>query len=1194
MMLGSVNAALFKSLTKTIDLKAVPDLSLEYYLKDNVNSSGKSGVYKNTKNISQSITTSATPGNTIYRIAIPIDDTGFYTLSFNVDFWKGTSATADIFVRTLDTPVGCQVVHSKQIPIKSGTVYSMAPDNTTNNGYVYGGKLQYDDLEDPNLSVPLLNAKDHYQWKTLAPSRKEKVDLTYSVNDDDITNGYVTWVWDFKGLVGSTNYTLNLTDISITKLEPNDETKPYFEFMNTQYVNNAIAPTQKDVLSNSKWYGANTSGYTRHNAARGTYVTNGTYNSITMQASPLFKCWSEYGSHRFLTGADSSDKAHSNVLVFNVPIINVKKGTSYRVSFDFSVARQGHNNNLELDDYEYQYKDPPSYSHGSVLEKDVNYASTYNQFFNDTDPNGTLQFQSFLHSGAEDAYNLKGLTDSTGRQQVNMLNKRFSTHWLTRYDEIMSVPDTSNETTCKYTSNIANSNTSHAEALNSGLTSDFRDESFSCTFTNEDGEKETVTVKGGGGINWLNAIRHSEINGDNKINWLTFYNTSFTFNIDPNDIDVTVGSDGYCNDLYWTWTIDALEQTAWYRIKIENVRIEEVVQYGSYFDANGMKLAGSDEGLVDFFPNGNATKVSTAVVDNTFRSANGTGQNFGARGYVEQMLSATNIFGAIYDAGDESINGNYQITLSGYCAAKGGVEKYVWSADGGKTWNDMLGGTVSSFDGDADDNYVSKYCEKFVDQAFVGRTDKTSTYVKDTYDSITGYSVDNLYKHSDGYYYDHVDFQEEDGINFRFENIIADLSEYKYQHNLDIIFAAVPRSNPLLRCEILRIINYNSTKNYRTYTNDFISDIEVMTSGNKLNATYNATAESTVQFTNMYGIKCDTGTPSSAGGYAFRTATSHDYSEVRTLFSDFPIKTSLQLKGWAIVQGGVEKYMWSADYGKSWSSEWANSTLTSSAISTSQRENWYDGKATADATLSTNSSFDLTVDLSEYIGQVVDIIVAAKPQGSDALCPVSRIDNVAVYGDSGTFYTKILGVTAGSTALTPTYFHIDKTVLNGVTKNVTTDALAQWNLNYGANNAEEFAYTIFEPYNVDVTSTRFYNNSVNNIAAGENLTINGYMACKGGITEFRYSFDEGETYKTVTRDNTYVLHSGGINNALKSDSSFVADDYANGNFSTENGGSDLVIEIPAELKGSERNLLVYAVNGTGEQFPILHLKLNIT
>ncbi|MBQ2425072.1 MAG: hypothetical protein II263_01045, partial [Lachnospiraceae bacterium] len=40
-----------------------------------------------------------------------------------------------------------------------------------------------------------------------------------------------------------------------------------------------------------------------------------------------------------------------------------------------------------------------------------------------------------------------------------------------------------------------------------------------------------------------------EVNGDNKINWLTFYNTSFTFNIDPNDADVTVGSDGYCNNL---------------------------------------------------------------------------------------------------------------------------------------------------------------------------------------------------------------------------------------------------------------------------------------------------------------------------------------------------------------------------------------------------------------------------------------------------------------------------------------------------------------------------------------------------------------------------------------------------------------------------------------------------------------------
>ena len=50
----------------------------------------------------------------------------------------------------------------------------------------------------------------------------------------------------------------------------------------------------------------------------------------------------------------------------------------------------------------------------------------------------------------------------------------------------------------------------------------------------------------------------------------------------------------------------------------------------------------------------------------------------------------------------------------------------------------------------------------------------------------------------------------------------------------------------------------------------------------------------------------------------------------------------------------------------------------------------------------------LTCDLSDYEGKVVDIIVAAKPKKSDVYCPIARIDNVAVYGLEGTFFTRLV------------------------------------------------------------------------------------------------------------------------------------------------------------------------------------------
>ena len=1179
-MLGNVKAEYFKSLSTRLDFEAISDLAFEYYIKDANNSSGTKGVYGETKNIKQTIKTLATPGNTIYQIKIPVSEVGFYTLSFKVDFWKGTTYNTDFYVRTFDTPVGCQVLHPAHLAFGTATPLSMAPDDTTAGNYNYGVRRKW-------ASTKLFSAYNHYQWKTLAPSRAENVDLTFSVVATDVTNGYVNWCWEFTGLTASTSYTLNLNNIKLTKNEVN-EGDPYFEFMQTQYLNNAIYPDTNTTGSSGNWHGVTTSGYTRFNRARGTYVTDATYNNMTMQINPLFECWSDYSKGRFLTGSDTEDEAHSNVVIINVPMKNFKKNTTYRVSFDLSVAKQGnvdsHGHDLPLDGYEKVGNKDISYSHGALAAKDVNYSTTYNQMFNSVEGGCPLTFQSYLHGGAVTDRTTAYHSSSSGRAQVTSQNKSYPAHEVTRYDEIMKLASsTTANPTCAYTTAQANSTQSHATALNSGVTQSYK--------------KGFGDGGGGGGINWFNAIRHTEINGENRINWLTFYNTSFTFNIPSSEADVTV-SGGYCNNLFWTWAIDAFNQTSWIRVKIENVRIEEVVQYGSYLDNKGMYIG--SERCKDFYPNGVSTYVPNCpttddadqIINATFRSANGTGQNYQARGYGGLNWAATNIFGAVYDAGDHDITENdYIIKLSGNCALKGGVDRYVWSADGGKTWHDTSGGTVQDSAGSS-----VKFCEKFVDQGRVGISDKTADYVGDTYDA-NGFSVNA--KNLAG---DYIDFVPgTDNVNGRFVNMVLDLSEYRYQQNLNIIFAAVPKSNVALRCEILQIINFNSDKMHRTYTNDIFSDIEVGSTGNKLNARYDASGESTVKFTDMYGIHADTVTYAGAGGYSHRTSVDHaeSYDKIRAVFSDFPIKNKIRLAGWAIVEGGIEKYMWSVDGGKTWSATFAASKLTSGddSIPLSQKKNWYDGKDTieTDDPLGNNCVFDVTIDLSAYVGQTLDLILVAKPAGSDALCPVGRVDNVAVYGDPskpagelgagpGPFYSRYFRITVGSTVIE--------------TNQLTTDALdgtrlnraSVWNLGF-----DYRSYTPYEPYNVNYMNARSITKARKAIAAGGTVTIDGYINCYRGVKEYRYTLDGGNNWtvinQTVPSHNTNSFIGGKFVDVTFT----IANDGANSNFCTNTGygGTPITVTLPSGVTGN-KDLLVVAVSNAGYTYPVVNVPLSIT
>ena len=1208
-ILGSVSAKLYKTLSKSLDFEVVPDLAFSYYLKDNLNSSGITGSYKNTASISQGIQTFSSTVNTLYRIAIPVDESGYYTLKFTVNILRGDAS--EYYIRNLDAPVGCQVLSPahfileenvtdlRAAALTSNLIYSMSPDDVTDNGYAYGTRISYDDKN-------VFDAKDHYQWKTLAPYRTETVELSYSVEQSDVDNfGFVIWTWDFTGLNATKNYTLNLTDISIEKNNPIDSSKPYFEFMNTQYVNNAILPTEDDTKKASPYSGEGvaTSGLTRHNRARGTFVTNGTYDSLTMQASPLYMGYNS--SKKFLTAnitdVQSQKSNYENVISFSAPIKNIKPNTNYRVSFDFSVANQGTGTASYEDIVDIDTNTTPA---GSAAY--ANYQSGYRNFFNNNEAWHTLHFQSYIGNGATSGTSISAHT--TGRGTVRLANVGFPGHEVTRYDEIFYVGGGATDTVAgktyeisdsKYTSASVTERGSHAAALNSGITDKAGDE-----------------FNSGKGINWLNAIKHTEEEGDYLIHWLTFYNTSFTFNVDHDYANKEVNVvNGYCQDLFWTWAIDALEQAKYFRIKIENVRIEEVEQYGSCLTEKSLKIGGEKNARTDFFAGKDfaTTNVDNISVKNTYRGSNGTGQNYQARGYINEdslpRLAGNNVFGAIYDAGDIDINGNYEIKFNGYCAVKGGVEKYVWSADGGATWYDMEADTLRapSSTSYGEQERISVHCENLVDQRF-NNTTKLSFLGETRYSEIgdppdtdgtyNRYAIPGVTDTATGISqpFDFIDFvRGTDDINSVFVGLTADLSEYKYQRDLDIVFAAVPIQNPTARCEILRIINFNSSKQYRTYTLEFESDFEVTYTNTKLNATYNTSdSESNVVFTERIGVKYSksgstvTKSFAKAGGYSWRTDASSAYEDVRVLYSNMPVKNTLTVRGWAIVEGGVEAYMWSVDKGKTWQTcKQRGASSGSTGDLSSQYTAWYspDGNGSLDSTLTARAYFDtaengLSIDLTDYVGKVVDLIVAAKPNGSDALCPVSRIDNVAVYGTGerdngmGLFYSKITKVLIDNVQVSQVQNYPAEA------GSTTLSGMDQWNLGL-----QYDAFTVYEPYNLELSHMRLYNAEYNSISNGGTLKISGYIACRGGVAKYKYSLDGGEWTEFSGRT---INEQDAVTNMVKktTDASFTAADAADYRTNTLN------IKLPTSVSG-ERDLLVVAEGNNGYLYPVLHIRLNI-
>ena len=206
-MFGNVKAEYFKSLSASLDFEAVPDLAYRYFLADATGP--KSGAYENGNEFEQSFTFAGSTGSGVrYHIALPIKETGTYELTFTSDIAKGTDFAVDYYTADLNNPVGCQIISTGKTYYKYNST-SKARETVTYSDFGTSEAFRIaDETRIPNPSNNSPNSGNHltegqsapymyaaysnttkistnyqfyanskFQWKTVAPARKETVTL---------------------------------------------------------------------------------------------------------------------------------------------------------------------------------------------------------------------------------------------------------------------------------------------------------------------------------------------------------------------------------------------------------------------------------------------------------------------------------------------------------------------------------------------------------------------------------------------------------------------------------------------------------------------------------------------------------------------------------------------------------------------------------------------------------------------------------------------------------------------------------------------------------------------------------------------------------------------------------------------------------------------------------------------------------
>ena len=108
----------------------------------------------------------------------------------------------------------------------------------------------------------------------------------------------------------------------------------------------------------------------------------------------------------------------------------------------------------------------------------------------------------------------------------------------------------------------------------------------------------------------------------------------------------------------------------------------------------------------------------------------------------------------------------------------------------------------------------------------------------------------------------------------------------------------------------------------------------------------------------------------------------------------------LTFAGWAVIQGGAQKYLWSADGGKTWNEVTGTRGTSSQAMVNKANEKIAGAYnfTTADTAFGNfQGSGNIQIDLSAYKGQTVTLTLAAIPAGeTNSLCILANVTDITV------------------------------------------------------------------------------------------------------------------------------------------------------------------------------------------------------
>ncbi len=312
------------------------------------------------------------------------------------------------------------------------------------------------------------------------------------------------------------------------------------------------------------------------------------------------------------------------------------------------------------------------------------------------------------------------------------------------------------------------------------------------------------------------------------------------------------------------------------------------------------------------------------------------------------------------------------LVISGWTVIDGGVSKYVYSVDSGKTWKDCSGfGLTPST---LPDGHLTNAANR------IGKNDNSPFTTAD--DKTNG-----LYQ----------------GLNsLNPKGITADLSAHVGK-TVHVIFAAVPANATDTLCFIAYVTGVKVVAEEKIVVEPTYNDYVKEGSGYSV---------SDLEFAACIDRVCTT----VAGNHV----NSNSASVPVVPYNSTPISaatssdnrapgTYLIFSGWAIVRGGIEKYVWSADGGNTWHDvELYNTTSIVNLSSTILNHDRLKGLGyTFVASDGTNSMFQsssdgsvikgLAANLEAYAGNTVDVIFAAVPtMNNDTLRVLSVATGVQV------------------------------------------------------------------------------------------------------------------------------------------------------------------------------------------------------